>query len=296
MTLVIFTKAKRAAIGSTSKSGKYKKVAEGKWVPVKNRDALPARIQNKFKVPPSWKNLQFFNDPKSKLWVKGEDAKGRVQYLYNPEHVDAASKEKFARIRSLNKSFDGISAEVAADVKGKNEAATVLWLIMSTGIRPGSEKNTKGSVDAYGATTLEGRHVTRTESGVTLKFTGKKGVNLEIPVKDESVAKMLLKRKTKVGNNGRLFSVTGDGLLRYTHRLDAGAGFQSKDFRTHLGTEVAMKAMKGKAPLNMVEYKKRVKEVGDAVAKQLGNTRAVALGSYVNPAIFEKWRRKIEIT
>jgi DNA topoisomerase-1 len=294
MVLVIFTKAKRVAIGAKSKSGKYVKVAEGRWVPVKHRRELPARIQNKFKVPPAWKNLQYFNDPKSKLWVKGEDAKGRVQYIYNPAHVDAASKEKFARIKSLNKVFEEISREVAADVKGKNEAATVLWLIMSTGIRPGSEKNTRGSVDAFGATTLEGRHVMRTESGVSLKFIGKKGVDLEIPVKDADVAKMLLKRKSKAGKNRRLFGVTGDGLLRYTHRLDNNAGFQSKDFRTHLGTEVAMKAMRGKTPATMAEYKKRVKAVGDAVAHQLGNTRAVALGSYVNPAIFEKWRRKIE--
>jgi len=296
MKLIIFTKAKRAAIGAKSKSGKYVKIAEGRWVPVKNRDKLPARIQNKFKVPPAWTNLQYFSDPKSKLWVKGDDAKGRTQYIYNPAHVDSASKEKFARIRALNKAFDGINQEVAADVKGKNEAATVLWLIMSTGIRPGSEKNTKGSVDAFGATTLEGRHVKRTDSGVVLKFVGKKGIDLEIPVTDASVAKMLLKRKRETGKTGRLFGVTGDGLLRYTHRLGDGAKFQSKDFRTHLGTEVAMKAMRGNAPKTMVEYKKAVIAVGNAVAKQLGNTRVVALGSYVNPAIFEKWRRKVEST
>ena len=293
MTLLLLIKAKRAAIGSISPSGKYRKIAEGKWIPVKRREDIPAP-QGKVKVPPAWINVQYFSDPKSKLWVKGDDIKGRTQYIYNPEHVTEASKEKFARIRALNNAYPDIQKQVAADVRAKKDAALALWLIMSTGIRPGSEKDTKGSTPAYGATTLEGRHVKPYATGLRLEFTGKKGVSLSIPVNDVEVVKMLKSKARKAGKNGRLFQVTGDGLLRYSKGLSNGAGFQSKDFRTYLGTKVAMKAMRGKHPSTMKEYRKAVREVGNAVAAQLGNTRAVALQSYINPAIFEKWRKRIE--
>lgn len=296
MRLILFTKAKRAAIGARSKSGKYVKVAEGRWVPVKNRDALPKRVTDtlKAKVPPAWTELKYYSDPNSKLLVQGKDSKGRTQYLYNPKHVSVQSEEKFARIRSLNRKFKAVSAEVAADVKAKNTEAECLWLIMSTGIRPGSEKDTKGNVEAFGATTLLGKHVKRTKEGVVLKFIGKKGVSLEIPVTEPGVVKMLLRRKRAAKGEGRLFSTTGDKLLRYTKALGDGAGFQSKDFRTHLGTSIAAKAMRGKKPATMKEYKKMVRDVADKVAAQLGNTRAVALQSYINPAIFEKWRQAVE--
>ena len=105
-------KAKRAPIGAISKDGERRKIGEGNWVPVKSTKDIPKKITDKVpSVPPSWTNVQYFDDPDSKLLVKGEDAKGRIQYVYNPDHVTAASKEKFARINALNERFDAIASE-----------------------------------------------------------------------------------------------------------------------------------------------------------------------------------------
>lgn len=61
-----------------------------------------------------------------------------------------------------------------------SEPAKLAALIMSTGIRPGSESDTGAKVKAYGATTLEGRHVvTDSEGNTRLQFVGKKGVNID---------------------------------------------------------------------------------------------------------------------
>lgn len=295
VTHYIMVKAKRAPIGATSEDGKRKKVAEGKWVPIPKGKGLPKKISDKVPpVPPGWTNVQYYSDPESKLLVKGEDSKGRVQYVYNPDHVTSASKEKFARINALNAQFDSIVQENVRNEKAGSASAMCLSLIMATGIRPGSEKETSAETEAFGATTLQGQHVKVGKEGVYLKFTGKKGVQQRIPVEDAQVARMLKRLKKKAGADGRLFGITGDQLLKYTKSLGGNAGFQSKDFRTHLGTEVAMQAMEGKTPKTMAEYKQAVRDVADTVAEKLGNTRKVALSSYINPAIFEDWRQKVE--
>lgn len=297
MVTLLLYKAKRAPIGAKSRDGKRRKVAEGKWVPVKSVKDIPKKITEKTPaVPPSWQNVQYFTDPDSKLLVKGEDAKGRTQYVYNPQHVTEASKEKFARINDLNNQFDQIKEQVDSDAAKGVPEAMALSLIMATGIRPGSEKQTSAEKEAFGATTLQGQHVKVGKDGVRLEFIGKKGVDQWVAVDDPDTARMLKRLKKKAGATGKLFGITGDQLLKYTRSLGGGAGFQSKDFRTHLGTEIAMQEMRGKRPKTMSEYKQAVRDVADAVAEKLGNTRKVVLSSYINPAIFEKWRRKIEST
>jgi len=295
MRLFILCKSTKRPVGSVSPSGKSKKIAEGKWVSVSSRDKLPARVKSAVTVPPAWVNVQYFTDPGAKLLVKGEDGKGRTQYLYNPKHVTEQAKGKFSRINALNKRYDELVSENTRNAKKGKPEAECLSLILDTGIRPGSEKETDATVDAFGATTLEGRHVTKKGGKVTLVFVGKKGVNLSIPVTAPDVSKMLLRRKAEAGDTGRIFNISGDRLLLYTKSLGKGAGFQSKDFRTYMGTQTALAAMsKIKAPTSMAEYKRSVLRVAEAVGEKLGNTRKVALGSYINPAIFEKWRRKIE--
>ena len=294
MTLVVFVKSKKRPVGSVSPSGKSKKVAEGKWIPVVSRDKLPKRVKDAVTVPPAWVNVRYASDPNARIMVMGEDNKGRTQYLYNPKHVTATAKEKFSRINSLNKVYDDLVAENVKNMKKGKTEAECLALIIDTGIRPGSEKETNAKVDAFGATTLEGRHIIVKGKKVQLDFVGKKGVPLLIPVNSPEVANMLIRRKSEVGDSGRIFPISGDRLLLYTKGLGGGAGYQSKDFRTHLGTDTAMKAMKMiEAPTTMPQYKRAVLKVAEMVAERLGNTRKVALGSYINPAIFEKWRRKI---
>jgi DNA topoisomerase IB len=45
-------------------------------------------------------------------------------------------------------------------------------------------------------------------------------------------------------------------------------------------------------PKGEKEYKKAVKVIAERVSEKLGNTKTVALQSYINPVIFAPWRRK----
>ena len=245
------------------------------------------------KIPPAWSEVVYNPDPDGALLVKGKDAKGRVQAVYSVRHVSLQAQAKFARIKELDRKFENIKAQNEQGRRDRNlkERADCLALIMATGIRPGSDMDTQAKVRAYGATTLEGRHVQERGGQVWLDFVGKKGVALSIPVFDKDVSAMLMERKRAAGDNGKLFATTSGRLLDYTHTLNGGA-FKPKDFRTYLGTSLAAKEVDTiEPPTSKKEYEKRVRDVAKKVARALGNTPTVALQSYINPYVFSAWRK-----
>ena len=261
-----------------------------------DREQWPAHIQQ-LRVPPAWTDVHYNHDPEGALQVIGKDAKGRRQPIYHPKFAASQAAAKFARIKELDKRFHVIKnqnekARLSGDPKVRSHADATA-LIMRMGIRPGSEENTGAEKQAYGATTLLGHHVVKNGDEVHLKFTGKKGVDLSLPVEDIDLAKMLVNRAKKSGHSGQLFpEVSAGSLLNYVHSLGGNKGFKTKDFRTLLGTRSAMEAMKNvPAPTSASGYKKAVKQVATLVSQKLGNTPTVALQSYINPTVFAEWRQ-----
>jgi hypothetical protein len=206
--------------------------------------------------------------------------------------LDVNSQAKYKRIAHLNTQFESVKEQNDSKAH-KDERAACLKLIISTGIRPGSDKDTHAKKKAYGATTLEGRHVVEENGIIYLRYVGKKGVDLNIPVHDKEVASMLLKRKKVAGENGKIFDTRADKLSEYTHSLDGGE-FKTKDFRTHLGTVTAINIIKSEnPPKTEQEYRKKVMLVAKMVSAKLGNTPVVALQAYINPLVFSGWRKAI---
>lgn len=248
-------------------------------------------------IPPAWREVVIATDPEADLLVKGIDAKGRTQSVYSDNHTMRAAAAKFARVNELRAKQDEIDAEIARDLtsddKATREAAAALRLIRATGLRPGGEGDTGAEKQAYGATTLEGRHIkTSGGGGVRLQFTGKKGVDLDIPVLDKAVAADLKERKLSAGAKKKVFDTDASALRDYTAGKDGG-GFKPKDFRTAKGTSEAIaKIKKTPTPKDEKEYKKAVREVAKHVSEKLGNTPAIALQSYIDPTVFAVWRAK----
>ena len=260
-----------------------------------NGKPLPDHIE-KLGIPVAWQNIRFNPDPKGECLVAADDAKGRPQSIYSKEHDDRKALEKFARVMELNDKFNQVRKQIDSDIKNGDsklrEHAECEKLIISTGIRPGSERNTQAERQAYGATTLLGSHVVTDDKGnVSLQFVGKKGVDLTIPIVDKDVQRMIVARAASAGPDGQLFkSVSANSLLDYTKNLDGG-GFLTKDLRTVNGTREAIEAIKKiSAPSDEKEYNKAVHEVAVRVSDKLGNTPVVAMQKYINPAVFAKWR------
>jgi DNA topoisomerase-1 len=162
---------------------------------------------------------------------------------------------------------------------------------MQTGIRPGSDEDMLAEKKAYGATTLEGKHVHQNEDGtLTLDFIGKKGVQNKIVVKDDFLVGILSERAKKVGPDGKIFKIDNLQLLKYVASLDGGK-FKPKDFRTLIGTKHAMEEIqKTERPADEKSYKKEVIRIAKMVAEKLGNTPAVALKSYISPVVWQEFR------
>jgi len=259
-----------------------------------DREQWPEHIKS-LKIPPAWSNVHHSMDPNAPLQATGHDVKGRKQYVYHPSFTSSQAEAKFAKIKELDNSFENIKTRNEQN-RGHHdpkvaEHAHVMSLIMHTGIRPGGEGDTKAAKQAYGATTLKGRHIVQLQKGTRLRFTGKKGVGLDIPVNEPHLASMLHERAKAAGPGGDLFPrVSARSLLDYAHGL---GGYTPKDFRTHLGTKSAVEHMKNIAPpTDEASYKKAVRAVANHVSTRLGNTPTVALQSYIHPAVFGEWRHK----
>lgn len=266
---------------------------DGIWLMHDGRPA-PDHIQS-LGIPPAWRNVYVNPVADGDLLVRGEDAKGRIQSRYGDSHVAQAAADKFGRVNELRGKLDDIKDQVKDDMEsGRNrEEAACVGLIMSTGLRPGSDKDTGADYQSYGATTLEGQHVIAKDDGsVVLRFTpGKKhGDEIEIPVTDKDVADELVARAARAGDGGRLFNTDDSKLRSYSMSLDGG-GFKPKDYRTALGTNTAADYINElPAPRNKKEYTDMVKQVAVRVADKLGNTPKIALGSYIDPHVFTAWQ------
>ncbi len=271
------------------------KVVDGKRM-LADGAPLPAHVLAA-KIPPQWQNVTISPDPKAELIAAGRDAKGRPTAIYSADFVAKQQAQKFARVQALDKTFAAIKAKndaamLSNDARTK-AAADCTDLIMKMGLRPGSDSDTGAKVKAYGASNLLGRHVVREGGEVRLKFTGKKGVDIDLAVTDPGLKDMLVQRSAAAGNDGRIFGDLTEVRLG-DHVKAIGGKFKTKDFRTLLATRTAAALVDADAPKNEKEYQAKVMDVAKQVSAKLGNTPVVALQSYINPAVFAGWRAAVD--
>lgn len=255
--------------------------------------AVPSHVK-KLAIPPAWKSVYVNPDPNGTLMARGIDSKGRTQSRYSDNHSARQAAAKFGRVSELRKKRQQIFKELDRDAEkpALRDKAECLKVIMQTGIRPGSTKDTGADYESFGATTIQGRHVVKKGDSVSLIFATEKnkGREVEFPINDPETAKMLLDRAKSAGSNGRLFNVEAADLSRYSKSKD-GKGFKTKDHRTALGTETAIREINNlPAPKTMKEYKTQVKQVATVVSRTLGNTPNIALKSYIDPTVFAHWK------
>lgn len=254
-----------------------------------NGKPLPPHIPP---IPPNWKDVKWNPDPKGDRLVVARDEAGRVQSKYSEKFSGGNAGKKFSRVGELAQKREDVARQNAGNMRHKNpkirEAAQVLALILATGIRVGSGRETNAKVQSYGATTLLGRHVVVKGGKVSLQYTGKKGIQRNVPINDPRIAAELKKRKRASGPDGKLFKVAATSMRKYTDSLDGGA-FTPHDFRTMMGTNIAA-AEVAKLPKakNEAEFKQISMGIAKKVAAQLGNTPTVALQSYIDPTVWAK--------
>jgi DNA topoisomerase-1 len=243
-------------------------------------------------VPKAWTNVRLSADPQRELQVTGKDSKGRTQYKYSDAHTQASADAKFSRGKEFHHELPAIRDKLSQDMKSNNPRvaanAAVISLIDATGFRIGSNKDTGTDEKHYGISTLTKDHVKVNGDQVTVNFTGKAGKANEKTIENPELAKYIGTRMNQTRPGESLFNTDDNKARLYMHGISEG--FTPKDFRTWHGTNTAMETIKSMpTPKTDAQYRKAMNAVGDAVAAHLGNTRAVALKSYIDPAVFGPW-------
>lgn len=246
----------------------------------------------RFRIPPAWADVHVssHNAGQKGLLISGVDVQGRTQSLYTTAHTKRQAIAKFQRVVDFGQHLDKLDAHIAKGLKKNDPNATVLQLVRVQGLRPGSSKDTGARKKAYGATTLEARHVTINKDSVRIQYVGKEGKDLDFTIKDAGLVKAMTALKAGKRGTDRLFPDVTEATLRDFMHQAVPTKFKLKDLRTVRANVEAMKVVsKMKAPKTKTEFKKLRNQVGDQVSSVLGNTRTMALNSYINPAVFGKW-------
>ena len=252
-------------------------------------------------IPPAWKDVWISASASSKLQATGVDGAGRKQYLYHPSFRAQREQEKFDKLIRFAEGLPDLREAMAEhmdnDLLDRDRVSAIATrLINRSWFRVGTERYAKES-KTFGITTLRKNHVTVRGNRIAFHFRGKHRSEIRTTLVDselaESVKELLaLPRGARLFRyecDGGLCALTGAKLNEYV-RTNLGEDFTAKDFRTWGGTLLAAIALAEHGPAESeTEAKRAVTAVMRRVGEQLGNTPAVARGSYVSPAVIDQY-------
>ena len=252
-------------------------------------------------IPPAWADVWICARDDGHLQATGRDARGRKQYRYHARWRELRDDNKYGRMIPFARALRRIRRRVARDLARpglprEKVLATVVRLLEETRMRIGNEEYARENA-SYGLTTLRGRQVQVRGANLRFRFRGKSGVEHAFELADRHLAEIVRRMQDLPGEE--LFCYADDaGETRRVESADvnaylkeiSGADFTSKDFRTWAGTVLAVRKLCALGPFaSHTEAKRNVAQAIDAVAKALGNTKAVCRKCYVHPAIVDAY-------
>ncbi len=266
---------------------------------VRDKETL-ARIRA-LAIPPAWTDVWICPWPSGHLQASGRDARGRKQYRYHADWHERRGTDKFDRMLAFAEALPRIRRRCDADLATRGLSrekvlAAVVRLLELTLIRVGNDEYARLN-RSFGLTTLRDRHASIEGTAVRFRFRGKSGQTHEVGLRDRRLAGVVRRCQELPGqdlfqfvdDDGEVRDVVSDDVNAYL-RDASGGDFTAKDFRTWAGTVLAYRALRALQPGDGERAVKRnVVEAIRRTADRLGNTPAVARGSYVHPAILDAY-------
>jgi DNA topoisomerase I len=259
-------------------------------------------------IPPAWKKVWISPHPNGHIQAVGVDAAGRRQYLYHCAWQRERAEEKFDRVLELSTRLPVWRAEIAKDLTRRGLTrrrvlALALRLLDRGYFRAGGEQYAEEH-ESYGLSTLLCEHVVIRRDAVEFDFPAKSGVQRTVEVEDPEVLRAVRALMRRPDRTERLMvcrtasgwiDVRADDLNARFKEL-AGDDYTVKDLRTWHGTVLAAAAFADADPAVSRRVAKRVEAaVMKEVAEELGNTPAVARGSYVDPRVVTGYEQGLTI-
>jgi DNA topoisomerase I len=253
-------------------------------------------------IPPAWKEVWICPYPNGHLQAVGTDDAGRKQYLYHPQWRKDRDEEKYDRVLDLVPRLGDFRVAVEDDLKGRGltcerVTAGALRMLDRGVFRTGGDEyaNENGS---RGAATLLRQDVAIERGELVFHYPAKGGIDRRLRMRDDLLVKLIRSLRRARGDDDRLLAYrTGRqwcevraGDLNERFKELTGSQYTVKDLRTWNATVVAAVAFASADRPGSKRGRKKVEiEVMDEVAYQLGNTRAVARASYVDPRIVQAY-------
>jgi DNA topoisomerase IB len=243
---------------------------------------------------------------------KQEGAKPATRTKETPEQAKARTERVMGKLPAIDAAIPKLRATVATDIKKSDAqkervAAAVARIMDATTMRVGSEKfatktasgkaepytTPSGKVmtpqDSFGASSLRKSHVSVEGDTVRFSFPGKSRKNWQREVNDPELAAVVRHLQSLPGDRLMQFHA-GDSVKPFTevHAREylAQHGITPKNIRTHHATKLAAELLAQKGtPRDAKEAQRHITEVVQKVSEHLGNTPAMARGSYIHPVV-----------
>ncbi len=252
-------------------------------------------------IPPAWVRVWISTDPRGHLQATGRDARGRKQYRYHPRWRAVRDDTKYHRLIAFAQALALIRRRTSDDLgrtglSKEKVLGVVVQLLEKTLIRVGNDEYAKQN-NSFGLTTMRDAHVEVAGGRVRFTFRGKSGVEHEIDLTDRRLARIVKACRDIPGydlfqyydENGQRQSIGSADVNAYLQEI-TGKDFTSKDFRTWAGTVLAAQLLRDYERFDSdAQAKRNIVQAVEAVAKRLGNTKAVCRKCYIHPAVFDAY-------
>jgi DNA topoisomerase I len=250
------------------------------------------------RIPPAWENVWISPDPLGHIQATGVDRRGRLQYIYHRLWREQRDAQKFDHMLRFAGALPSLRTATVDDLKRhgltrERVVAGVVRLIDLGLFRIGGERYAELD-HHYGATTLQKRHVRVTREGIMFDYIGKAGKERTIVIRDELVLPIIRALVRTGHGHETLFCYQQTNGWHVLHSRDvgnyiatrAGGHFTAKEFRTWNATVVMALVLANAGPSPTGRTRQRVISASvKEVARWLGDTPAVARGSYIDPRL-----------
>jgi DNA topoisomerase IB len=267
-------------------------------------DAALARIKA-LVVPPAWDDVWICPRGDGHIQAVGTDVAGRRQYRYHDEWRVQRDREKFDRMLEFGRALPHVRTVIEGHLRGSKLSrervlAAAVRLIDLGFFRSGGEEYAADN-GSFGLATIRREHVTCHQDEVTFDYIGKSGKRHVETVADDLASPVVrsLKRRRSWADcddllvfrsGSKWHNVTAENINEYLRDISGGE-FTAKDFRTWHATVLAAVglAVSQAAAESPTARKRAIVRVVQEVADYLGNTPAVARGSYIDPRVIARY-------
>ncbi|ANB18453.1 DNA topoisomerase IB [Dokdonella koreensis] len=270
------------------------------------RDAAQLARIRALAVPPAYTEVWICRDPRGHLQATGRDARRRKQYRYHARWRVFRDRSKFVRLVAFGQALPRLRRRLRRDLAlpglpCEKVVAVVVSLLAETLARVGNEAYARDN-RSFGLTTLRNRHVASLRGGrLSLRFRGKGGLEHAMVVDDQRLARIVARCHQLPGqllfqylDEDGVCQPVDSGQVNAYLRDAMGEDFTAKDFRTWGGTLLAVAAL-ARTPLPDPGDERALAAGAAAVVREvaaaLRNTPAVCRTSYIDPRVFDVWRR-----